>query len=168
MFHLGSISPSQVECNYLCLVVTCYACVSIKSPPGRFKQFMKCLLFVIKINSGSGIGIWFLAGFIEGFWVLLSLLTYLMLIPAFAKEGCSLVGKTALMSKQFLVLFSSSVMSIHWSKLSVRWVLCFSWGRVIFCFGQFLKAVSSWSGRTVLTKAAAVRSLWLIHLEETL
>lgn len=67
MFHLGSVSPSQVECNYLCLVVMCICLCFYKKSPRQIQIVQEVPLIYKKKKFWNRHWELILAGFIEGF-----------------------------------------------------------------------------------------------------
>lgn len=67
MFHLGSISPSQVVCNYLCLVMMCVCLCFYKESPRQIQIVQEVSLICNKKKSWNRHWDLDLAGFIQGF-----------------------------------------------------------------------------------------------------
>ena len=67
VLHLGSINPSQVERNFLCLVVTCICSCFFKKPSGQIGIVSEVPLICNKNKFQSRHWDLVLAGFIEGF-----------------------------------------------------------------------------------------------------
>lgn len=81
----GSIHPSQVEHNYLCLVVTRIRSRFLKKPPGQIEIGSEAPLTCNKNEFQSRHWELVFSGVTEGFRALLLLCMCLMFTPAFVK-----------------------------------------------------------------------------------
>lgn len=161
MLRLGSINPSQVEHNYLCLVVACTHSYFFKKPSGQIWIVGEVPLICSKNKFQSRHWDLILRCIHRGF-LSSAVITYTFDVNSYlcqgAQKGNSLVGKTAL---HFLVAWSEVSTGANCLIVFILFM-----GKGSLCFGQFLKAVSFWSVRKALTEAADVRSIWLVHLEQ--